>query len=79
MNFSLRKQVMIKKLLKSFWHNNAGATAMEYGLIAVLIGLAALVSITGTGKSNSKTYETVADCMNDGGATSGACFLNTGT
>jgi pilus assembly protein Flp/PilA len=37
-----------------------GATAIEYGLIAALIALAAISTITNVGKNLSTTFNTVA-------------------
>ncbi len=35
-----------KTLIKRFWRDEAGATAIEYGLIAAMIAVAAIASFT---------------------------------
>jgi pilus assembly protein Flp/PilA len=47
---------LFEKLLK----DETGATAIEYGLIAALIALAAISKITNVGKNLSTTFNTVA-------------------
>ena len=47
---------LFAKLLK----DETGATAIEYGLIAGLIALAAISAITNIGKNLSTTFNTVA-------------------
>jgi pilus assembly protein Flp/PilA len=47
---------LFAKLLK----NENGATAIEYGLIAALIALAAVSTITNIGSHLSTTFNTVA-------------------
>ncbi len=44
-------------ILKSFWKNESGATAIEYGLIAALIAVVIITGVTavGTGLSTSFT------------------------
>jgi pilus assembly protein Flp/PilA len=46
---------MLKKLLK----NEKGATAIEYGLIAALIAVAAIAAMTGVGTNLSNTFNKV--------------------
>ena len=47
---------MFRKLFK----NEKGATAIEYGLIAALIAVAAIGAMTSIGKSLSNTFNTVS-------------------
>jgi pilus assembly protein Flp/PilA len=47
---------MFKNLLK----NESGATAIEYGLIAALIAVAAIAAFTAVGTSLSAIFNTVA-------------------
>jgi pilus assembly protein Flp/PilA len=49
------KMKMIKKLFK----NEDGATAIEYGLIAALIAVAAITAMGGLGNSLSNTFNKV--------------------
>ena len=50
------------KFLK-FVRNDKGATAIEYGLIAALIAVAAIGAMTGLGTSLNKTFTNVSTSM----------------
>ena len=45
----------VKALLKSFWTDKGGATAIEYGLICGIVS-AALIAIFGTGLGVDEMY-----------------------
>lgn len=47
-------------MLKRFLKNEDGATAIEYGLIAALIGVAIIVAVGGVGDSLNATFDGVA-------------------
>ena len=49
----------IRKMLK----NEKGATAIEYGLIAALIAVAAIAAMQSVGTSLNETFTAVADNM----------------
>lgn len=49
----------IRKMLK----NTKGATAIEYGLIAALIAVAAIAAMTSLGSQLSKTFNNVSSSM----------------
>jgi pilus assembly protein Flp/PilA len=55
----------IKKLIK----NDKGATAIEYGLIAALIAVAAITAMTQLGDQLSDTFTEVKDSMAGSGTT----------
>jgi pilus assembly protein Flp/PilA len=55
---------IFRKLLK----NEKGATAIEYGLIAALIAVAAITAMSGLGNQLSNTFNTVSDKMEAGTA-----------
>lgn len=48
------------RFLKHVWSDEAGATAIEYGLIAALIAVAIIAGATAVGTSLSGTFNTVA-------------------
>jgi pilus assembly protein Flp/PilA len=48
-------------MLKRFLKNEDGATAIEYGLIAALIGVAIIVTVTAVGTGLQGTFQNVAD------------------
>ena len=52
---------IFRKLLK----NEKGATAIEYGLIAALIAVAAIAAMQGLGTSLNATFTDVSDCLDD--------------
>jgi pilus assembly protein Flp/PilA len=47
-------------MLKRFLKNEDGATAIEYGLIAALIGVAIIVAVTTVGTNLTGTFNKVA-------------------
>ena len=47
------------RILRSFLRNEAGATAIEYGLIAAGIALAIIVVVANVGTSLNGTFTTV--------------------
>jgi pilus assembly protein Flp/PilA len=53
---------ILRKLTKS----DKGATAIEYGLIAALIAVAAISAMTGLGKQLGKTLNNSAEAMSVG-------------
>jgi pilus assembly protein Flp/PilA len=56
-----RKMKFFKKLIK----NDKGATAIEYGLIAALIAVAAITAMSNLGGELAETFNSVEDEMND--------------
>jgi len=50
----------MKKFATSFLNNESGATAIEYGLIAALIAVAAILAMTALGTNLNKTFTTVS-------------------
>jgi len=54
--------------LKKFLKNEDGATAIEYGLIAALIGVAIIASIGPLGDALNATFNGVASELNGAGA-----------
>ena len=51
------------KFIKKLIRNNAGATAIEYGLIAALIAVAAITAMGSLGTQLSTTFDAVATDM----------------
>ncbi len=52
----------IRKLFK----NDEGATAIEYGLIAALIAVAAITAMSGLGNQLGNTFNNVSNVMSKG-------------
>jgi len=56
------------QFLKNLVRDEAGATAIEYGLIAALIAVAAIAAMQGLGNQLSTTFGTVSSAMAEGSA-----------
>lgn len=54
------------KTIRKFFKNTKGATAIEYGLIAALIAVAAMAAMTSLGNSISGTFTNIAGKLNAG-------------
>jgi len=55
--------------MRAFIKNSKGATAIEYGLIAALIAVAAIGAMQGLGTQLRTTFSTVTTSMSGGGTT----------
>ena len=51
----------LRTLLKRVGADNAGATAIEYGLILALLALAAIGAMSGVGNETTTLWETVRE------------------
>jgi pilus assembly protein Flp/PilA len=51
------------KTIRKIFTNKKGATAIEYGLIAALIAVAAIAAMQGLGNQLSKTFSNVSTNM----------------
>ena len=49
--------------IKKFLHDESGATGIEYGLIAMLISVAAIVSMGAAGNEVDSIFNSVADSL----------------
>ena len=56
--------------LVTFLHDDAGATAIEYGLIAALVAVVGILAFTSLGSTISESFASVAGdmCVAVGGA-----------
>ena len=52
------------KSLKIFCEDESGATAIEYGLIAALVSVAAIGALTTMGNTLNTMFGTVSNAMN---------------
>ena len=55
------------KLVRCFAENEDGATAIEYGLIAALVSVAAIGALTAMGNSLSDMFNTVSTSLSSAG------------
>jgi len=53
----------MREFLVSLWKDKRGATAIEYGLIAALIAVAAVTVMGTVGTNLSSTFNTVANSL----------------
>lgn len=51
------------KFIKKLMRDEAGATAIEYGLIAALISVAAITAMNGLGNQLTATFNTTSSQM----------------
>ena len=51
------------KFINKLFKNEKGATAIEYGLIAALIAVAAITAMSGLGNTLENTFNTVNTSM----------------
>lgn len=51
------------KIIKTIFRDETGATAIEYGLIAALIAVAAIAAMQGLGGSLQATFNTTSSSM----------------
>ncbi|WP_086619788.1 Flp family type IVb pilin [Erythrobacter tepidarius] len=58
--------------IKKLFRDEAGATAIEYGLIAALIAVAAIVGMQALGDSLDTTFNNVSDELNANNTTPNA-------
>ncbi|HWJ69383.1 MAG TPA: Flp family type IVb pilin [Sphingobium sp.] len=53
------------KFFRKLFKNNKGATAIEYGLIAALIAVAAITALTSLGGNLTNTFNKVSDDLSN--------------
>lgn len=54
----------MKKALIKFWKDEEGATAIEYGLIAGLIAVVIIATLTTLGEEISEVFTKISDELN---------------
>ena len=59
------------KFINKLIRDEAGATAIEYGLIAALIAVAAITAMQGLGNELKTTFNTTSSAMGAANATAG--------
>ena len=58
--------------MKAFWQDEEGVTAIEYGLIAALIAVAIIATVSAVGDSLNATFEKVSGALDDAGTGTGS-------
>ncbi|MEL7446769.1 MAG: Flp family type IVb pilin [Pseudomonadota bacterium] len=54
--------------MTALWKDQDGATAIEYGLIAALISLAAIIAFQTLGLNLANIFSTITSAMGDSGS-----------
>ena len=53
----------MKSIIKSFFKDESGATAIEYGLIAAGIAIAIITAVNGVGTQLSTNFNTISSSL----------------
>jgi len=62
----------MKNIFERFVHDESGATAIEYGLIAALISVALITGATTLGNTLNAQFQSLSDKMNAAKAAQGS-------
>lgn len=54
----------MKALINKFFEEESGATAIEYGLIAALVGVAVIAGVRALGTELNETFSSVTSTLN---------------
>jgi len=57
------QEAIMKATLKKFFNDESGATAIEYGLIAALVSVAAIIALGSMGDALNTMFESVATIL----------------
>ncbi len=60
----MNKRRIMMKIIKKIFKNENGATAIEYGLIAALVAVAAMVGMNALGTALNTQFNTVSKKLN---------------
>lgn len=63
MAYVLQPVCKLRALSRSFWRDTSGATAIEYALIASLVAMVIIGTVTALGTSLTSKYENTAAAM----------------
>jgi pilus assembly protein Flp/PilA len=64
--FAQEKEIAIMfKVIRTFAKDESGATAIEYGLIAALVSVAAIGALTAMGSSLSTMFNSVSSALSN--------------
>jgi pilus assembly protein Flp/PilA len=62
-NINPRWEPVMKSIIKSFFKDESGATAIEYGLIAAGIAIAIITAVNGVGTQLSTNFNTISSSL----------------
>jgi pilus assembly protein Flp/PilA len=63
MNIHSRSEPAMKSIIKSFFKDESGATAIEYGLIAAGIAVAIITAVNGLGAKLNTNFEAISNSL----------------
>lgn len=53
--------IKCKQILAAYWQDDDGATAIEYGLIVALIGIALMAGAASLGDANGNSWQNISN------------------
>jgi pilus assembly protein Flp/PilA len=59
----MERNTIVRNLIRTFFGNEEGATAIEYGLIAAGIAVAIIATVFGLGTNLNTTFSTVSTSL----------------
>ena len=59
--------IKLKNFCHSYWHDDSGATAIEYALIAVVIAISIIAGASTIGKNNDSLWNGVTTAIQNAG------------
>ena len=59
----VNQEVILKRIFSQFWADEAGATAIEYGLIAAGISLAIIAAVNGLGTTLNTKFTSINNSL----------------
>jgi pilus assembly protein Flp/PilA len=59
----MERNKVVRNLIRQFFANQQGATAIEYGLIAAGISVAIIATVMGLGTNLNNTFSTVSSSL----------------
>jgi pilus assembly protein Flp/PilA len=62
-NINPGRNQFMKSIIKSFFKDESGATAIEYGLIAAGIAIAIITAVNGVGSQLSTNFNTISNSL----------------
>ena len=62
-NIKPRSEPVMTSIIKSFFKDESGATAIEYGLIAAGIAIAIISAVNGLGSKLSSNFEAISNSL----------------
>ncbi len=61
------------QVMRRFWTDEEGVTAIEYGLIAALIAIVIVAAVASAGSSLNELWTKISDCLDAATTGSGNC------